>query len=505
MENPLKNSSDTVQIGPLVLGGDNPVLIQSMTVSDSLSTRDVVEECIRLFETGCPLIRLAIPSLRAAKNLKEIKLQLESRGYEIPLVADIHFTPLAAEIAAEYVEKVRINPGNFAENKQINKLEFTALDNSFELQRIEERIQNFIQICKEKNRAVRVGVNHGSLSNRIMSLYGDTVKGMVESALEYLDFFVKQEFWNVVVSLKSSNPQIMIDANRLFEKEQKSRGWNFPLHLGVTEAGEGEDGRIKSALGIGTLLKEGIGDTIRVSLTEDPENEIPVAQFLAKEYGRKNAYLPLTIYANNPTIPEVFEKLDQPNDWLVFDLSKQSQEELIQFLSALQKKDRIPPILFCGTYIDQDLDKFIVRTTVDFGSVLLNGWGDGIYIQNENFKTEERVRLANGILQATRRKISKTEYISCPSCGRTRFNLKETTARIRQYTEHLKGLKIGIMGCIVNGPGEMADADYGYVGSGIGRITLYKKNKIIKKNIPETEAVTALINLIKENGDWVEP
>ncbi|MCB0478305.1 MAG: (E)-4-hydroxy-3-methylbut-2-enyl-diphosphate synthase [Crocinitomicaceae bacterium] len=501
----LNKRTKEVHIGSLSVGNESPILIQSMTMADSLDVNKTVEECIHLFEKGCPLIRLAIPSVKAAKNLKNIKLEIEKRGYDIPLVADIHFTPEAAEIASKFVEKVRINPGNFADRKRFESIEYTAEEYDLELKRIEKDIQPFIDSCRQNQTSVRIGVNHGSLSDRITSYYGDTPKGMVESALEYLAFFNNQNFENVVVSLKSSNPQIMIEANRLFVVEQEKRGWNFPLHLGVTEAGDGEDGRIKSALGIGTLLKEGIGDTIRVSLTENPENEIPVAQFLAEEFGRKKAFPELNIYAKNPTIPEVFTHPEQCNGWTVFDLAKQSPEELHQFLLKQQEKEQASPVLFHGNYSEKDLDKFLIRATVDFGSVLLNGWGNGMCIQNENFGSEVIVNIANGILQATRRKISKTEYISCPSCGRTRFDLQKTTAQIKEKTNHLVGLKIGIMGCIVNGPGEMADADYGYVGSGIGRITLYKKKEIIQKNIPEEDAVNALIRLIRENGDWVDP
>ncbi len=530
-------------IGTQTIGGDLPVVIQSMVVHQASDTDAVVDEIIRLYESGCPIIRLAIPSQKEAENLKEIKLQLNEKGFEIPLVADIHFTPKAAIIAANYVEKVRINPGNFADKKKFESLNYSDDEYQIELFRIEKELIPFIDICKEKNRAVRIGVNQGSLSDRVLSYFGDTVEGMVASAKEYIEIFEKHDFHNISISLKSSNPKIMIEANRKFQEWQIKRKLTYPLHIGVTEAGEGEDGRIKSALGIGTLLSQGIGDTIRVSLTEDPENEIPVAKYLAENFSRKD-YIklypmnrqtdqkPLVLFDNrNNKTP------NQKEDLELFDTIIDDQSALFELeISDMGKNDRFnrstPLMLKCkasDSYLEirkalikirasgfsnliflwkqYDLPKeeLLLHAAIDFGAVILEGLADGICIRSIELSPKEIAQLSLDILQATGKRISKTEFISCPSCGRTLFNLQETTKKIKEKTAHLDGLKIGIMGCIVNGPGEMSDADYGYVGSGKGKISLYKNLELVRKNVPEKEAVEALIYLIKENGDWREP
>lgn len=558
-----------VHIGELKIGGDLPVMVQSMTISDSLDTESTVEECIRLWNKNCPLIRLAIPSVKAARNLEKIKEELRKRGFEIPLVADVHFTPHAAEIALEFVEKVRINPGNFADKKHFETKSYSEQEYQDELQRVGLKLKPFIQKCKRYNRAVRIGVNQGSLSDRITSYYGDTPKGMVESALEYIAFFRAENFHNLVLSLKSSKPQLMVEANRLFQKEQQKKGWDYPLHLGVTEAGEGEDGRIKSALGIGTLLAEGIGDTIRVSLTEDPENEIPVAAYLARRYAKQqrvssdkqkplikggasdvfldlrnkaefkeqdlglvagdkdsqtadgillmneqDLVLPdfvkvLSVESGNFIEWKVAELPDQLNlkeDQMIL-LTAQDQDSIDSMREAIQKIRGLgiqQPIILAKKFDCENDEELTLRASVELGSLLLEGYGDGICIQSDFPLSRER-EIAFGILQACGRRISKTDFISCPSCGRTQFDLQSTTAKIRERMGHLKGLKIAIMGCIVNGPGEMADADYGYVGSGKGKITLYKNKEIVQRNVQEENAVNALVDLIKVNGDWMEP
>jgi len=616
-----------VMVGDIGFGGDNPIRVQSMTITDTMDTIATVEESIRMIEAGCELVRITAPSKREAENLQSIKDELRRRGYSTPIVADIHFTPNAAEIAARIVEKVRINPGNYADKKKFEEIEYTDKTYKEELLRIKEKFTPLVRICKEHGTAMRIGTNHGSLSDRILSRYGDTPKGMVESAMEFLRICREEDYHDIVLSMKASNTRVMVQAYRLLVAEMIKEGMNYPLHLGVTEAGEGEDGRIKSAVGIGTLLTDGLGDTIRVSLTEAPEFELPVAKNLlshfkgiekheeikkitenplhAFDYQKRNTNQVLNIGSRNVPIvmadfclkekitPASFFALGSnysvPLDkWHISDMAADyvfvgnhdidfevpgtlgviynykkwgenkkgyPQMDVKQYLLSDKFSDKLNVVYVCLSDLSDELftklksDKTAVlmidtynkngvaeqrklftelmnnniktpviigrayenlseeqlqlSASADFGALLLDGLGDGIFIAAENCGSDQSVNsLAFGILQASRTRISKTEYISCPSCGRTLFDLQETTAKIRKVTDHLKGIKIGIMGCIVNGPGEMADADYGYVGTGPGKITLYKEKNIVKKNIDEAEAVDALINLIKEHGDW---
>jgi (E)-4-hydroxy-3-methylbut-2-enyl-diphosphate synthase len=615
-----------VNIGDLLLGGTHPIVVQSMTTADTLNTEASVEESVRMLEAGCELVRLTAPSKNEAENLKHIKEALLARGFNQPLVADIHFTPNAAEIAALHVEKVRVNPGNYADKKKFESLSYTYDSYKAELHRIEEKFTPLVLLCKSLNRAMRIGTNHGSLSDRILSRYGDTPEGMVASAYEFIEVCEKNDFYNLVVSMKASNTLVMVQAYRLLAAEMIKRGKVYPLHLGVTEAGEGEDGRIKSAVGIGALLVDGLGDTIRVSLTEAPEYEIPVARKLI-EITRLNKGLALPSFPDQlPYNPFSFERrisqaqgnvgggqvpvviadfsrnakispanlfaagyvyssaLDKWNiqdaaaDYLyvgdqtidfelpgtlrilvnesqwnatasvnhipLIDLSKRrnisldqscfclcSAEDLLRYGSLLQPQDvlvlsttydngvqwfrwafmqlkiqnKTNPVVIKLYIESNDEESFQLIAGVKAGAVLVDGLGDGIWIDAPNQPKTTVNSTAFGVLQATRLRTSKTEYISCPSCGRTLFDLQETTAKIRSKTSHLKGLKIGIMGCIVNGPGEMADADYGYVGSGPGKITLYKEKEVVKKNVNTDEAVDALIDLIKSHGDWIDP
>ena len=630
--------SRVVQIGELALGGDNPIRIQSMTTTDTMNTLATVEQSIRMIESGCELVRITAPSIKEAQNLLQIKNELRVRGYKTPLVADIHFTPNAAELAARIVEKVRVNPGNYADKKKFETHEYTDATYVAELERIRERFTPLVKICKEYGTAMRIGTNHGSLSDRIMSRYGDSPLGMVESALEFLRICEENNYYQIVLSMKASNPKVMVQAYRLLIQKMQEENMNYPLHLGVTEAGEGEDGRIKSAVGIGTLLEDGIGDTVRVSLTEDPEFEAPVAIALVNRYSdRKNhaAITPINT-AQLPYSPYEFEKrntieisnigghnvprviadfsereeitaaslfsvgysysvpldkwnlsdmacdfiylgdkkidfeipgtlglinnfaswktsenkirtypifngaeffnteehsaelnfvlvnakdlLSGKNDFierlsaankkivLVFDTENRHgmAEQRRMFVELMLKKSALPVILKRNykNLAESDLQ---LHASTDFGALFLDGFGDGVWLNAINCGSRNNInRTAFGLLQATRSRISKTEYISCPSCGRTLFDLQETTAKIRKRTDHLKGVKIGIMGCIVNGPGEMADADYGYVGVGVGKITLYKGKEVVKRSINAELAVDALIDLIKEHGDWVE-
>lgn len=613
-----------VRIGVTAIGGKNPILIQSMTTTDTMDTEGSVEQSIRMIDAGCELVRLTAPSKKEAENLAVIKNELVKRGYNTPLVADIHFTPNAAEIAAKLVEKVRVNPGNYADKKKFEEIEYTEEGYRAELVRIEEKFTPLVLLCKEQGTAMRIGTNHGSLSDRILSRYGDTPEGMVQSAMEFIHICRKNNYHDLVISMKASNTLVMVQAYRLLVKTMKEQGMNYPLHLGVTEAGDGEDGRIKSAVGIGALLEDGLGDTIRVSLTEDPEFEIPVAQKLVQKFVEKPDYKLnysskihfeyffhnkritnplLNIGGSNTSI--IFSDLSKKENivstnffgfgygysetldkWNIFDqaadyvyLGDQSIDfeipgtlRLVQNFSAWKKQSRADAYPFCTmeeyqenkpsgvvfllidldskvTVSDLPTDKiiYVVETkrkqktqiirkfqyelaelnsqtpvilklnyeleeleilqlyaSSDAGIHFIDGFADGLWITAPHSLVDLN-RLSFGILQATRTRISKTEYISCPSCGRTLFDLQETTGKIRERTSHLKGLKIGIMGCIVNGPGEMADADYGYVGTGPGKINLYKEKTVVRKNVPEEEAVDALIELIRENGDWIEP
>ncbi|OYU94935.1 MAG: 4-hydroxy-3-methylbut-2-en-1-yl diphosphate synthase [Bacteroidetes bacterium B1(2017)] len=632
--------TNTVKIGDLLMGSEYPIRIQSMTTTDTMDTLGSVNQIIRMVDAGCELVRLTAPSINEAENLANIKKELQKRGVHIPLVADIHFTPNAAEMAARIVEKVRVNPGNYADKKKFQVLEYTDVEYDAEIARIREKFLPLLAICKEYGTALRIGTNHGSLSDRILSRYGDTPIGMVESAMEFLRIAEDENFHNIVLSMKASNPQVMVQAYRLLVQTMNQNNMHYPLHLGVTEAGDGDDGRIKSALGIGALLEDGIGDTIRVSLTEDPEFEVPVAKKLAKRYvGRENntaipnesvwmkgqaqrfysyekrvtqevynfggnhvprvlanfsfgptqmqdlaaigyTYEPITdkwsmsdvgadyIYFGSEKpefmLPMGLKAIYNAADWQVlsnkdnsFPLFK-AEEFLDAFvfsstlnfvrattlefseakflvklgstknvvlilepshpnamcdlrnsLGLLAEHNLSLPIVFGLSYPAEENPQESLETTMlfsstDSGSLLIDGFGNGIFFTNSQESPKRLNDISFGILQAARTRISKTEYISCPSCGRTLFDLQETTAMIRKRTDHLKGIKIAIMGCIVNGPGEMADAHYGYVGSGPGKITLYKGKEVVKKAINSENAVDLLIDLIKENGDWIE-
>jgi (E)-4-hydroxy-3-methylbut-2-enyl-diphosphate synthase len=646
-----------VKIGDLLLGNFNPIRVQTMTTTDTMDTMATVEQSIRCIEAGAELVRITAPSKREAENLLNIKNELRKRGYNTPLVADIHFTPNAAEIAARLIEKVRVNPGNYVDKKKFEQIDYTDAEYAEEIDRIRDRFTPLVKICKEYGTAMRIGTNHGSLSDRIMSRYGDTAIGMVESAMEFLRIARAEQYHQIILSMKSSNPQVMVQAYRLLVQSMMTEFSEcYPLHLGVTEAGDGEDGRIKSAIGIGTLLEDGIGDTIRVSLTEDPEFEIPVCKDLVKRYEglahakpsavpamEKITYNPFeyqrreTFAVDNiggkqvPVVvadlskaaaitPQTLQSIgytyDEPTDkWNISDAAADyifTGTQLLPFAlpgtlkvityadtwqqatdknkyvpifgnseyaAATQKSNHLnfvmvdcfndspadsykwldklandPTVVICLSSTNtnamqsvrrmmtelqsrkiknpvvlitdsngQTPDDHLIHFATETGALLLEGFGDGICLgygskgQLENVQTNGRTYLpvkdiyqftnntAFSILQATRTRISKTEYISCPSCGRTLFDLQETTAKIRSVTNHLKGVKIAIMGCIVNGPGEMADADFGYVGSGPGKITLYKGKEVVKRNVDSHIAVEELIGLLRENEAWIEP
>lgn len=624
------------------MGGDNPIRVQSMTTIDTMDTLGSVEQSIRMIESGCEYVRITAPSVKEARNLEAIKKELRVRGYHAPLVADIHFTPNAAELAARIVEKVRINPGNYADRKRFEVLEYTDDAYDAELDRIRKKFTPLVKICKEYGTAMRIGTNHGSLSDRVMSRYGDTPLGMVESALEFLRICEDLQYYDIVLSMKASNPLVMVQAYRLLVNKLDAEGFKpYPLHLGVTEAGDGEDGRIKSAVGIGTLLEDGLGDTVRVSLTEEPEVESPVGRIMVDRYagrGNHDSIKPVGESAIDPFVynrrmtretgnfgghhhvPRVVADLSghklsgykdlrvighyylpEPDKWHMSDQGadyvytgmrpvpfmlpnglkeiidydawrnvedKQHKYPLLskaQYNGAVLKHDEVNFVRFSGEELDEPLklmlkadptaigvittenqhamaalrrlfieliedgidipvvisrsyplvdeDTFMIYSATDMGGLFIDGLGDGVMLAVEVAGdapgmlpwTERCNKTAFGILQATRNRMSKTEYISCPSCGRTLFDLQVTTAMIRKRTDHLKGIKIGIMGCIVNGPGEMADADYGYVGSGQGRITLYRGKEVVKKNVPSAQAVDQLIELIREDGNWIDP
>jgi len=613
-----------VMIGNVGVGGDNPIRIQSMTTTNTMDTEGTIAQSIRMIEAGCEIVRITAPSINEAKNLKPIRDSIRARGFNTPLVADIHFTPNAAAVAAAIVEKVRINPGNYADRKKFETHDYSDQSYREELERISDRFMPLVRICKENGTAMRIGTNHGSLSDRIMSRYGDTPLGMVESAMEFIRFAEEENYYEIILSMKASNTQVMVQAYRLLVKTMVDEGMNYPLHLGVTEAGEADDGRIKSAVGIGTLLEDGLGDTIRVSLTEEPEAEIPIASILADRYEQKNGgsgslpeisripYDPFfhtrlktkkIFNIGGDEVPRVigdlsdkafihYEDLGQfgylyfPNQdkWHISDLAidflyiglnsidfeipgtlgiiqdyhgTTSREEYFQLFTVKQlgviPEDRVSflicsdsdniistlkslpncililetdheygyaaqrrffigcieqgikkPVIIKRSYAGYSKDEFLLYSATDLGALQVDGFGDGIWLESDHDKGFIN-EISFGILQASRTRISKTEYISCPSCGRTLFDLQETTAKIRARTDHLKGVKIGIMGCIVNGPGEMADADYGYVGTGPGQISLYKGQDVVEKNIDVDGAVDSLIQLIDSHGDWVEP
>lgn len=555
-----RRHSSTVQIGNVPLGGDNPIRIQSMTSTSTLDTDASVAQCRRIFDAGADYVRLTAQGVREAHNIGEIRAALHAAGYTKPLVADIHFNPKAAFEAAATTDKVRINPGNFVDAaRTFKKLEYTDEEYAAELEKIRRAVVPFLAICREHHTAVRLGVNHGSLSDRIMSRYGDTPAGMVESAMEYLRIFREENFNDVAISIKASNTVIMVETVRRLVAEMDREDMHYPLHLGVTEAGDGEDGRIKSAVGIGTLLAEGIGDTVRVSLSEEPELEIPVARKLvdyitareghapisgcfAKAYNRiaperrpTNAVgsiggqnVPVVATALSPadvaaiaTKPEFF--LSDVN-WKAVDASAKSEGfsdddvllltshhanpvgEIEAFIHRLWDNGCKAPVVVRMSYDDANEEDVQVKAGADFGALLLNGLVDGIVLDAPNLPNNaDAVAYSFGILQAARRRTTKTEYISCPSCGRTLYDLQHAVKEIKAATSHLKGLKIGIMGCIVNGPGEMADADYGYVGAAVGKVSLYKGKECVERNVPQDVALTHLIDLIKANGDWTEP
>ena len=555
-----RRHSSTVQIGNVPLGGDNPIRIQSMTSTSTLDTDASVAQCRRIFDAGADYVRLTAQGVREAHNIGEIRAALHAAGYTKPLVADIHFNPKAAFEAAATTDKVRINPGNFVDAaRTFKKLEYTDEEYAAELEKIRRAVVPFIAICREHHTAVRLGVNHGSLSDRIMSRYGDTPAGMVESAMEYLRIFREENFNDVAISIKASNTVIMVETVRRLVAEMDRENMHYPLHLGVTEAGDGEDGRIKSAVGIGTLLAEGIGDTVRVSLSEEPELEIPVARKLvdyitareghapisgcfAKAYNRiaperrpTNAVgsiggqnVPVVATALSPvdvaaiaTKPDFF--LSDVN-WKAVDASAKAEGfsdddvllltshhanpvgEIEAFIHRLWDNGCKAPVVVRMSYDDANEEDVQVKAGADFGALLLNGLVDGIVLDAPNLPNNaDAVAYSFGILQAARRRTTKTEYISCPSCGRTLYDLQHAVKEIKAATSHLKGLKIGIMGCIVNGPGEMADADYGYVGAAVGKVSLYKGKECVERNVPQDVALTHLIDLIKANGDWTEP
>lgn len=500
--------TNIVKVGDLQIGGDNPVRIQSMTSTDTMNTIATVEQAIRMIDAGCKLIRITAQNVKAAENLKNIKDELKKRGYTTPLIADIHFNPKAAETAARIVEKVRINPGNYVDKK--TNRNYSDEEYQQELIKIRERLLPLLEICKEHKTAIRIGVNHGSLSDRILNRYGNTPKGMVESAMEFANICKSFGFENLIFSLKSSNAKAMINANRLMLERMNEEGLSYPLHLGVTEAGGGEDGRIKSALGIGTLLKEGIGDTIRVSLTEDPEFEIPIAKkiiefskappqveiYKLKNY--KNYKYPLIISSSRNTKADLFFTDDELID-------KSGKKYLLVKTDNQQVKDTNGLVVVKASYKNLKKEDFIIKSTIDYSGFLMENKCQGMWIDvDDKILEQDAVQTAYDILQANGNRISKTEFISCPSCGRTLYNIQKALEIVSRETKHLKGLKIAVMGCIVNGPGEMADADYGYIGAGKGVVNLYKKREVVRKNVEEDKAVEALINLIKENGDWID-
>lgn len=454
-----RRKSWETKVGNVVIGGDAPIRVQSMTTTQTTDTEGSVEQAIRIIDAGGELVRLTTQGTREAENLKNIKASLLEKGYTTPLVADVHFNPNVADVAAKFVEKVRINPGNYVDPaRTFKELEYTDSEYAAEIKKIRARFIPFLNICKENGTAIRIGVNHGSLSDRIMCRYGNTPAGMVESCMEFLRICVAENFLNVVLSIKASNTVVMVQTVRLLVQEMQKENMAFPVHLGVTEAGEGEDGRIKSAVGIGALLAEGIGDTIRVSLSEAPEKEIPVA--------RK-----LVAYAAESAEKRAVAKAGIKNETIYLDYNESCLEDLQ------------------------------LKAAMDAGALLIDGFAKELIITNSNnsISKEQLTDTANAILQAARIRFTKPEYISCPGCGRTLYNLEETIAKIKQATSHLVGVKIAIMGCIVNGPGEMADADFGYVGAGRGKISLYKGKECIEKNIPETDAVEKLLQLIESN------
>lgn len=541
--------SHIVRIGDTPLGGPEPIRVQSMTNTSTMDTAASVQQVLRIADAGGEYVRLTTQGTREAENMREINVGVRQAGCNVPLVADVHFNPRVADVAAAYCEKVRINPGNYVDAaRQFKHLEYTDEEYQAELKKIEERLIPFLQICRKHNTAVRIGVNHGSLSDRIMSRYGDTPEGIVESCMEFLRICIREQFADVVISIKASNTVIMVQSMRLLVTRMTQEGMSFPVHLGVTEAGEGEDGRIKSAVGIGALLQDGIGDTIRVSLSEAPEKEIPVARFLVDYVTsyRKGADLPIPMDAQAPPtydwlkpvrrqstrvgeigggqVPVVLDEIPVAGAISAnpFNFTPETAEFLrkhpeVIVVSHPQTTNRLGehralalslmnlglenPLLIYQEYAEENLEHLQLKAAADTGVLFIEGLADGLILQNHagGISVEVVRDLAYGILQAARARFTKTEYISCPGCGRTLYDLEGTIARIKAATSHLKGLKIAIMGCIVNGPGEMADADYGYVGAARGKVSLYKQKDCIEKNIPEEEAVERLLRFIEED------
>lgn len=581
--------SDTIQIGELLLGGIQPVRVQSMANTDTNDIENSVAQCLRIVEAGGELVRFTTQGIREAENIGEIHKILRQKGCNVPLVADIHFNANAADVAARKVEKVRINPGNYVGSIKIgDNSDYTDAEFETEYQKVRSRFIPFLAICKENNTTIRLGVNHGSLSERMMNRYGDTSRGMVESCMEFLNICKEENFHRVVISMKTSNTVMMVQTVRLLVEEMEQADLHFPLHLGVTEAGDGEDGRIKSAVGIGGLLADGIGNTIRVSLSEEPEAEIPVGRLLVSyissrenhapikavecklhsrfEYSRRKTHAVGNIGADNvpvviasadggfATIPDYMLKndsilstngdayplyrIDELSDLKadsaaikflkleyndlnseILQLLKESKGIVVvlhtshqngvgeqrAFFHTLLNENCSVPVILHRKYTENELQFLQIKAAADLGVLFIDGFGDGVFLENEGSISIEAINsVAFGILQASRVRVTKTEFISCPSCGRTMFNLQTVVSRVKARTSHLIGLKIGIMGCIVNGPGEMADADYGYVGAGRGKVSLYKKKECLERSIPEDEAVEKLIDLIKINGDWHE-
>ena len=534
-----------VRVGNTAIGGSNPVRIQSMASTSTMDTEASVAQARRIVDAGAELVRFTAQGVREAANLGEIRRRLRESGCEVPLVADIHFNPRAAFAAAEQVEKVRINPGNFVDpGRTFRKIEYTDEEYASELRRLEEALVPFLETCRANDTAIRLGVNHGSLSDRIMSRYGDTPAGMVESAMEFLRVCRSHGFDRVVISIKASNVVVMVETVTRLVEAMDAEEMHYPLHLGVTEAGDGEDGRIKSAVGIGALLREGIGDTIRVSLSEEPEAELPVARKimdyidlmataapveaprdgrfrLGKGIRRISREIGAVGGSSVPVVPAVdgisgMKEIDAeaviagkidiaPDDIILLSASGEVPGMTLEAAMNILVAEGIDnPVILRGVYNGLDADTVRLRASIDLGALLLKGFADGIEIVSEALKPDDASRLALAILQSARLRISHTEYIACPGCGRTLFDLQQTLARVKEATSHLKGLKIGVMGCIVNGPGEMADADYGYVGAGVGKISLYKGKECVEKNIPAEEAVSHLVELIKKCGDWKE-
>lgn len=534
-----------VRVGNTAIGGNNPVRIQSMASTSTMDTEASVAQARRIVDAGAELVRFTAQGVREAANLGEIRRRLRESGCDVPLVADIHFNPRAAFAAAEQVEKVRINPGNFVDpGRTFRKIEYTDEEYAAELRRLEEALVPFLETCRANDTAIRLGVNHGSLSDRIMSRYGDTPAGMVESAMEFLRVCRSHGFDRVVISIKASNVVVMVETVTRLVEAMDAEEMHYPLHLGVTEAGDGEDGRIKSAVGIGALLREGIGDTIRVSLSEEPEAELPVARKimdyidlmataasveaprdgrfrLGKGMRRISREIGAVGGSRVPVVPAVdgitgLKELDAeaviagkvdiaPDDIILLSASGEVPGMTLEAAMNILVAEGIDnPVILRGVYNGPDADTVRLRASIDLGALLLKGFADGIEIVSDALKPDDASRLALAILQSARLRISHTEYIACPGCGRTLFDLQQTLARVKEATSHLKGLKIGVMGCIVNGPGEMADADYGYVGAGVGKISLYKGKECVEKNIPAEEAVSHLVELIKKCGDWKE-